>query len=145
MLVVELNFKDPFKVNPFILQWRSKHKKDVMDNGSRDLTSAVGQPATPCVYPGGWRKWLVGNINNLAYFCAHLGPLSLWRSRCGNEDLEIVKCEKRSASKKAVKNVKNFPNNLHTFRRVGKTLQHARFLPCTLRQNLKIYCISHSL
>jgi len=38
MLVVELNFKDPLKVNPFILQWRSKHKKDVMDNGPADVS-----------------------------------------------------------------------------------------------------------
>jgi len=61
----------------------------------------------------------VRNINNLAYFCAHLGPLfSQLPQDVANEDLEIVKCVKRSASERAVKNVKNFSNNLHTFRRV---------------------------
>jgi len=96
-----------------------------MGTRPRDLTSALGawpSCSNLCVLAGegfSGGKCLVRNINNLAYFCAHLGPLfSQLPQDVANEDLEIVKCVKRSASERAVKNVKNFSNNLHTFRRV---------------------------
>lgn len=68
-------------------------------------------------YSGG--KWLARNINNLAYFCAHLGPLfSQLPQDVANEDLRNCQMCETQCQRRAVKNVKNFSNNLHTFRRV---------------------------